>query len=73
MYAIIDFMVWAFVLEDQGKVDASNPENTNVTGSIASIETWETEDEATQYAEENLQAGLFRVIRVPDAGMGFKP
>ena len=56
MYAIIDFMLWAFVrTEGEG------------------IITFEMEDDADQYAEENLQTGLFRVIRVPDAGMGFKP
>ena len=57
MYAIIDWTAFGFVVE---------PES-------GSVMTWDSKEEAEQYAEDELQTGLWKVIPIPPFALAFKP
>jgi hypothetical protein len=57
MYIIIDWMSFSFVVE---------PED----GSVIS---WDSREEAEKYGEDEMQVGLYEIIKVPAFAQAFKP
>jgi hypothetical protein len=57
MYTIIDWTTFGFIVE---------PEN-------GSVVTFNTKEEAEQYAEAELQEGLWILIKIPSFAIPYKP
>jgi hypothetical protein len=57
MYTIIDWTTFGFVVEL----------------GTDTVMTWETKEEAEKYGEDELQMGLWKVIKIPSFAIPYKP
>lgn len=57
MYTIIDWMLFCFVVEPGD----------------GTVKTWDSRIEAEHYAQEELHAGLWEVVKIPPMAIAFKP